>query len=152
MNKWLKSVIVVVCALVLVTFFGCAMFQDALTPCYIEPDAIVYTGEEPTSLMPWTSLWDADRIDRAMDYIYKANLLKYARSIEDENVRYAFIKGTQAIHTQGAREFQQTIFSTDGPIGLAIVGLGFGTLGALGIKRPGDSSRKQVERENGATA
>ena len=37
---------------VLVGFLGCAGFQDALTPCYIDPEIGEYTEDDMTSFVP----------------------------------------------------------------------------------------------------
>ncbi len=152
MNKKLETLIVGVVAVILITFLGCSAMQDGMTPCFIEPDAIEYTGEKPTSFMPFTSLWDAERIEARLDYRHQLNQIAYVRLMEDDNLRVSFLKDKSTIHMAGAREFQKTVFSPAGPVGLLVSGLGFGTLGAILIKRPGDKSKKEVDLEKSIPA
>ena len=152
MNKKLETLIVGVIALVLITFFGCSAMQDAITPCHIEPDAIEYSKEKPTSFVPFTTIWDAERVNYRVDYVHQLTQIACARMAEDDVLKVNFIKDKSTIHLAGAREFQETVFSPTGPVGLLVSGLGFGTLGALLIKRPGDKSKKEVDLEKSVPA
>lgn len=138
MTKWIKRITVTVSALVLIVLFGCSAVMDAVTPCYIEPEAIRYADANPTSFMPFTTLWDAHRIDSMMGYKHILNQVEKNRLLEDDDMKYSFLKNVQAVHKQGAQALQETVFSPEGPIGLLFPTLFGGTLGALLIKRPGD--------------
>jgi len=115
---------------------GCSMFQDAVTPTYIEPDAIKYTGELATSFMPYTTLWDAERINDRLDYTHDVKQTMYSRLSEDDVKKYNFLKDKGTLHIQGAKEFQKIVFSPEGPIGLLLPALFGTTIGAMFIKRP----------------
>jgi len=120
MKKYLKSLLVTITAAGLLTFFGCSAIKDVLTPAYIEPDAIEYTREKPTSFMPFTTMWDALRIDQKLDYIYSINQADLAYMLENENRKYDFLKGRSTLHIASGREFQSNVFSPQGPIGLLL--------------------------------
>jgi len=141
MKKWIKTLIITVSTLSLVLFFGCSMFQDVVTPCYIEPDTIVYADEEATSFLPYTSLFDAERIDVRMDYAHQVNQLDLTRLIEDDSLLYSHLKGIQTPHIFAAKDLQRRIFAPDGAIGLLFPMITGGTLGALLIPRPGDKKK-----------
>lgn len=141
-----KGLVTLVCVIGLVVIFGCAAMMDAVTPCFIEPDAIIYADEVPTSFMPFTSLWDAERIDYKMNYVHILNQKALERLMEDDNLEYSFLIDKSVIHQVGAREFQKAVFTPDGLIGLLIPTLCTGTLCATLISKPGDK-RKITELE-----
>lgn len=138
MGKKLKIVLVGFAGLMLLVIFGCSAMQDAVTPCFIEEDAIVYSDEEATSFLPFTTLWDAKRIMRGMDHVYLINQKTLHRLIEDEDIKYSFLREIQNVHAKSAIAFQESVFSPTGPIGFLMTTLFGGTLGALLIRRPGD--------------
>jgi hypothetical protein len=65
---------------------------------------------------------------------------------QDDNMNYDYMKNIQNRHEAGAKEFQGIVFKPDGPIGLIATTLFGGTIGALLIKRPGDKSKKELEK------
>lgn len=132
MNKKCK-VLVAFLILSLVTILGCSLFQNGITPCYINEDCANYADEPLKEALPYTTILDAKRIDYKMDYVYSL-----------EQLEYSYLKDNLAYHLANAERFKQTIFSPEGPIGLLISGLSFGTLGALLIKRP---QEKELERK-----
>ncbi|KKM21306.1 hypothetical protein LCGC14_1636790 [marine sediment metagenome] len=140
MSKRTQTIIASVLILGLAALFGCSAFQDALIPCYVPPASMDYADANATSFFPWTTIFDARRIDMKMDFVHRLNQLQ-------DNLKYGFLKGLNAFHIQAAEEMQAAIFSPEGPIGLllpTIMGTG---IGALLIKRPGDKSKKEVELE-----
>jgi len=151
MSKRLQKILVTVSVLILVAFFGCAAFQEAVTPAYIEPDAIKYADVNVPTFTPWTSLWDAKyKVDRWMDLRHKEVQLDLVRKIEDDDLRYTFLKDVEATHIRSAEELRQNLFSPEGPLGLLIPTILGGTLGALLIPRPGDRKRiAELEKVNG---
>ena len=142
--KRLSVLIVPLLALLLVAFFGCATFQDVVTPCYIEPDAMTYSGVEPNDckvLGLFTSLWDAKRLAAKMDYTADEKQKMLTRAIVDNVDRHAYLAGNQIKHITDAEEFKATVFSPNGPIGMAIPALmGLG-IGAFGISKPKDKKK-----------
>lgn len=143
--KWLKSFAVTVSAFGLIVLIGCSAVMDAVTPCYIEPDAGIYAEQDLVSWLPFTTLFDAERVDTKVDLTHQLNQLDLLRLIEDDNIRYGFLKDAAIAHIQGAREFQKTVFSPEGPIGLLGTTIMGGTLGALLINTP---KKKENEKQN----
>jgi len=134
-----KKVIVWFCVLSLTVILGCASFQDAVTPCYIPPAAFDYADTEPTTFLPFTTLFDAKRIDKKIDYTHTLNQTT-------DKLEYEFLKGLNALYISGAEQLQETVFSPNGPIGLLLPTLMGGTLGALLISKP-DDKKKIVDLE-----
>ena len=61
----------------LTVMLGCASFQDALTPCYIPPASLEYADANATTFFPFTTLFDARRVDAKVDYVYAIGKLEY---------------------------------------------------------------------------
>lgn len=149
MKKLITGIVVFLSALILVVFFGCSAFQDAVIPCSFSEEAAVYADANSTSWLPWKTVLDAERVDVKMDYTYQINQVKLGRLIDDDDMRYRFLKGIHTSHIKSAREFQQKIFSPSGPIGALIPTLCGGTLGALLIPRLGEKKKIEEAKEEG---
>lgn len=153
MNKKLKALIAVLCTLPIIIMMGCAVVQDVATPCFVEQEVIEYVQKhipevEPTSILPWTTLFDAKRLDCIMNNIHIDNQIVFERLLLDENRTYARLKDSHNYNMESAKEVQGIAFSPTGPLGfLTVAGLA-GTGGALLIKRPGDKSKKQIMEAN----
>lgn len=146
MGKHWKKLVVGLSIAILLTMLGCASFQEVLTPAYISEDALAYTGDDGKTFTPYTSLWDARRINKKLDYQHHVNQLKSAREMEDDSNEYKHVKDAHLTYIKQAEEFRHTLFDPDGAIGLlapALGGLGLGFV----IKRPGDKNTKEVEEE-----
>jgi hypothetical protein len=147
MSKWLNRSIITLCGVLLVGFLGCSAMQDAIIPCYINPEAVEYADEEPISFLPYTSLWDAERIALGMEHSHFLNQRNLVRLMEDDDTKHSFLSEQHASYMKSAREFRDIVFDPSGPVGAMIPLLLGGTFGALAIKRPGDKSKKQIEEE-----
>ena len=126
MNEKVKALIVSICIFGLAVILGCASVMDAITPCYIPQEVIDVTGIDipVISHMPYTSLFDARYVKTKLDYQYLLH----------NNLMTASIYASE--------QFQQTLFSPTGPIGLLFPTLFGGALGAILIKRPGDIKKE----------
>jgi len=150
--KFLKVFSVALLAALLLGFIGCAGFQDVLMPCHIGEAAVEYSGQEATSYMPWTSIWDAKRIRAYMNFNHIQYQNTYERLKRDDALTHAFLLSSADANIADAMQFQATVFSPTGPIGaLLLAGSGLG-IGALAIKRPGDKTKKEIEPEKSASA
>ncbi len=139
----MNKVIVTIATIVLVLMVGCAAMMNAVTPSFIEPEIIADVNEPATSFMPFTSLWDAERILNKFDYLYQINQRILVRQIEDNDARHGFLRGLQLTHIEGAREFQDAAFSPTGAIGVAFPGLVGLLIGWRGLTKPGDKPAKK---------
>lgn len=136
MKKLGKALVTLVCVVGLVIMFGCASFQDLATPCHINEDAIEYSGQPATSYLPWTTVFDAERIKAYIDYEHM-DLQRYFKvTAEEDNLHYNFLTDRVTSSIADAREFQQKVFNPNGSIGIAITALFGGTIGAMFINTP----------------
>ena len=136
MKKFSKALVTLICIIGLVVMFGCAGLQDLVIPCHIDENAIVYSNQEATSYLPWTTVFDAERIRAYMNYKH----LDYQKSLKDllgdDNLQYDFYTGQLNSAIADARQFQQKLFNPNGSIGMAITALFGGTIGAMFINTP----------------
>lgn len=142
MNKKQKTLTVLM-VMALAVMFGCSAFQDVLTPTYVDEEAAAW-AEVPVKtfkFMPYTSLWDAKRIGKAIDY-----------KLTVEKLKGGYYKSITNLSIFAGEEFKTAVFSPEGPVGLLLPTLLGGTLGAMLIKRPGDKSKKEVELEKSVPA
>ena len=138
----MKKAIVIIAAIGLAVMYGCAGFQDALTPCFVEPAAVEDANVPPTIFLPYTSVWDSERVHRKLDHVFELRQLGLARLIEDAELRHLYLKNAEQYHLAAARELQVTLFSPAGSLGMLVPSLLGGTLGAILIPRPGDEKKK----------
>jgi len=121
MKKLLQTTVIILAGIIALVFIGCTTVQDAITPCYIPPELGKFVDEPMTSFVPYTTVFDAERILRKMQYLASG-------------LRISII---------GAREFQRNVFNPTGPLGLLLVGGPMCALGAYGISKPKD--KKEIE-------
>ncbi len=151
MKKFLKGLVTLVCIVGLVIIFGCASFQDLATPAHINEHVIEYSGQPATSYLPWTTIFDAERIKAYTDHKH-LRIQKWYDELKAQDARqYSFLTERIDVGINNARQLQQKLFDPNGSIGMAVVALFGGTIGSLLIKRPGDKSKREVDLENAKT-
>ncbi|UCE06523.1 MAG: hypothetical protein JSW07_00325 [bacterium] len=128
MKKLFQTIIFTLAGLIALLFVSAGCVQDAITPCYIPPELIEVYGDNLWSPVPYTTLWDAERIVRKT---------------------YFLLEGLN-ISMIGAREFQRNVFNPTGPLGLLAVGGPLFAAGAYGVSKPKD--RKEIEKLKNGTA
>lgn len=144
-----RMLLITVLGAVLVVVFGCSMVQDAITPCFIEPRAIDYSGEKSTSFVPYTTLLDAERIDSVINYKHIEKQVEYLYASEADVRLVSWIQGRSTLHKAAAQEFKQNFFSPTGPMGLLLAGVPCFGLGAMLISKKSD--KDEIARlKNGA--
>ena len=143
--KFLKAFLIVLFATLLLAVVGGGCFQDLLTPIHIDEAAIKYSGQEATSYMPWTTVWDAKRIRAYVNYIHVQTQNAYERLKKDDSLTHAFLLDGVDANIADAMELQAMVFSPTSPLGAMLLAGGGLGLGALAIKRPGDKTKKQTE-------
>jgi hypothetical protein len=136
----LQKLLTTISVLGLLIVLGCSTFQNALVPCYIDPDAAIFADEPLTNIMPWTTILDAKRISTKMDFVHSVGRLEYN-----------YLKSNLSSYLADAEQFKQTAFSPSGPIGLLVpAGLGL-TIGTLALSKPDDKKKiKELEAKNGS--
>ncbi len=138
LSKLFSVIIITLASLILVVLLGCSMVQDAFTPTWVNPDAAVAADEPLTSFLPLTTLFDAQRILRKLQYIQSQKMLEYD-----------YLTNGLHMSIQAGREFQANVFDPTGPLGLLLVGGPALTLGAFGFSKPSDK-KKIMELQNGS--
>ncbi len=126
--KLIKKCLLAVVAILLLGLLGCGAMLDAITPCYIPPKTIDYADAPATAMLPFTTLWDSQRIGRLVDFKYMLM-----------QVKYGFIKETMQLHQAGAQELQTKVLQ---PAITGLVGSGALAFGWLGLSKPGDRKKK----------
>ena len=129
----LQKLLVGMSALLLIGMLGCAAFQNAITPCWIEEDCRLYADANVPRLMPYTTIADADYVDKKMDYVHDMG-----------RKNYLFLKGVLGDSRMDAEQFKAFAFNPQGPIGLLTASLPMFGLGALLVSKPSD--KKEIDR------
>lgn len=135
MKKLLQTIIITLAGLISLVFIGCTLVQDGIVPCYVDPNAAAYADEPLTSIMPWTTIADAKRIESKMDYVY-----------ETKKLGYVYFKDNMAFHLLNSEQFKHSIFAPDGALSLLLIGGPMCALGAFGVSKPADK-KKVLELE-----
>ncbi len=134
-----QKLLVGVLVLFVVTLIGTSCIQDAVTPQYIDPEVGVYAGEDMTSWMPWTTIWDGDRLAAKMRFLHDSNLIELDRAKENDIRYYGFLNDALVLDRQDAVAIKSAVFDPAGPLGVLLTGLPLFGLGALLIRKPGDT-------------
>jgi len=141
--KTTRTILTVLCAVGFVGLMvGCA-FQDYLTPCFVDERVAEYTGAELTN-GPFTSIADAKRLGREMNFISVEKREAWLQEIEKNSRLHAFLADSIAVNLIPAQELQKTLFSPTGVFGAMTGLMGLGA-GAVFFKRPGDLRPEDVE-------
>lgn len=151
MKKW-EKLLLALCITILIALVGCASFQDVITPCIVDEDVAEYADEPATTIFPWSTLWDAGRIKKKMDYVHQMNQIMLDRQIEDDNLKYAYLLDAHQVHLQDAAQFRDSLFNPQSPLGMLLpAGLGL-TVGGMLIPRSKDKKKiVELEKANGKT-
>lgn len=142
MNKKQK-ILTAFMVIALALFFGCSAVQDVLTPTYVNEEAAEWADTPTKLLMPYTTLFDAKRVGRAIDF-----------KLTIQKIEGGYYKGITDLGILGGEEIKATVFSPEGPVGLVLPTLFGGTIGTmLGSayrQRPKDKKRiEELEAKNG---
>lgn len=136
MKRLSRALITLICIVGLVVMFGCAGLQDVVTPCHINEDVIEYSGQGATSYLPWTTVFDAERIKAYADFEHLDLQAFFDTAKAQDRREYTFLTDRLDIGIADARQLQQKLFNPNGSIGMAITALFGGTIGAMFINIP----------------
>ena len=126
--KWIKKIPLVLVGLLLVALMGCSALLDAITPSYIPPKTIEYSKTEPKTFMPFTTLWDSQRVELHVSWEWKKKQLEYG-----------FIKEVLDIHQMASAELQTKVMM---PAITGLMGMSCFSIGWLGVSKPGDKKKE----------
>lgn len=125
----------------ILVILGCASFQAALTPCWVSPAAAEWANTKTTSLFPWTTLFDAQRVEMKLDYVYTMKQIT-------DTLDYEYHKGITRFHKAAGEELRAALFDPTGPIGLFVTTTLGASAGGLLLSKPTDRKKiKQLEAE-----
>lgn len=136
MRKLGKALVTLICVIGLVFIFGCASLQNLAIPTHVDEGAIVYSDVEPTSYLPWTTLYDAQRLRREIVYKHECLQRVYKRLQEDDNAKVTHIIGGLDNNIGESQVIKEKLFNPNGSVGMALTALFGGTIGALFINTP----------------
>ena len=136
MKKLLRSLLLLVCMAGLVAVFSGGCLQDLIVPCHINEDAIEYSGIEPTSYLPWTTVWDAHRVKDYIELQHKKTQLIYKRLQQDDTLTYSFVVNAVDISLIEAEVLQKKLFDPNGSVGMLLATLFGGTIGTFFLNTP----------------
>lgn len=126
----------------LIVILGCASFQAALTPCYISKAAAKYAKTKTTSIFPWTTLFDAQRVEMNLDYVHTMNQIT-------DTLKYEYHKGITRFHKAAGEELRAALFDPKGSIGTLITSTLGIAVGGLLLSKPKDRKKiKKLEKQN----
>ena len=135
-----NTLLTLIASVILVTVLGCSAWMEGVTPSHIDLAAIDYANTDATTYLPYTSLWDARRIKREMEFMHLSEQTRIARDMEDDQMRYRQLNDAMQTNIASAEELRNTLFSPTGPVSMLSAALGLG-LGAFLIPRPSDKKR-----------
>ncbi len=136
MSTKTQNLIATVSIFLIMVILGCASFQAALTPCYVSPAAAKWANTKTTSLFPWTTLFDAQRVEMKLDYVYTMKQIT-------DTLDYEYHKGITRFHKAAGEELRAALFDPTGPIGLFVTTTLGVSAGGLLLSKPSD--RKKIK-------
>lgn len=149
-----EKTLLVLALIFLALIIGCAAFQNAITPAWVDKSALKYIQDQNVPCeVPrfwWMSIADAETVDKLLDYTHDQRQVMYERAKQDDFSWYVVIKAQHKENLENAYALEQQIFSPGGAIGLlSTTGMGL-IVGALGISKPSD--KREIEKlKNGGT-
>ncbi|MBA7589500.1 hypothetical protein ES708_31585 [subsurface metagenome] len=141
MSPKTQNFIATITIILLIVLLGCASLQDVITPCYISPAAIKYADANETSILPWTTLFDAKRISAKMNFVYLWRQLS-------NRMKYEYLNGITEFHIGAAEELKVSMFDPTGPLALLIPTSLAATAGALLFSKPSDKKKIKDPSKN----
>lgn len=138
MKKLLQTTAIVLAGIISLVFVGAGCVQDAVTPCYVD-EAAAEWADVPTNLfLPYSTLWDAKRLARAIDY-----------KLTIERIKGGYYKSITNLSILAGNELKSTLFKPDGLFSLLMIGGPFLYAGGKFIPRGKD--RKEIEELKNGT-
>lgn len=150
MSKTGDKILAFVAFCLLGILIGCMALQRAITPAWIDSASKEYV-KDTNGILPfpiprfwWTSIYDAELMDKLLTFKHEQRQLLLDRAKEDDVGWVSLLKGQSEEHLKNARELQIELFTTQGTVGAVILaGLGI-YAGKLGFSKPSDI--KEIEQ------
>lgn len=138
MKKFGKMIVVVLVGLIALVFVGAGCVQDVVTPAYVSEDAAEWANVPTKMFLPYTSLFDAKRVERAIDY-----------KLTIERIKGGYYKNITNISILASEEIKNTVFAKDGLLSLLLIG--GPALAAGGMFIPRGKDKKEIEKLKNGT-
>ncbi len=142
--KTLRTLTAAVClAAFIALMVGCAM-QDSVVPCYIDGRIGEYTDANMTSLVPYTTIADAKRLGRELNFVSVEKREALLQEIKKDDRFRVFLSDALSGNLIDANALRETLFGANGVVSTTMGMLGLGA-GWMFLKRPGDLRKEDVE-------
>ena len=157
MKKALKYIAIFLLVIAELILIGCATVTELIMPSFIDPDAMVYADYNTPKLLPYTSIYDARQVLKAVSFAHLLNQRELVRGLEDDKLKHDYLYEAQSVHIARAEEWSKAIFDPAGPLGIILSGGAMGGL-MLFTDKPGTRKRldaakaEGVKEANGGTA
>ena len=132
LKKLLQTTVIVLAGIMVILFVGAGCIQDVATPTYVDQDAAEWAGVPTHLFLPWSTLWDAKRLERAIDY-----------KLTIERIKGGYYKSITNLSILAGEELKNTVFAPDGLLSLLMIG--GPCLAAGGMFIPRGKDRKEIE-------
>ncbi len=142
MKKWLKYISIGFLVCVELALIGCATVSEIIMPCWVDPAAKSYSDYNSPQLLPYTSIYDARQVLKAVSFAHLLNQRELVRDIEDDKLQHDYLYEAQSLHVARADEWSKAIFDPAGPIGLILSG---GVMGSLMLFTDKPGTRKRLD-------
>lgn len=142
--KTLRTLTAVICLATFLALMGACAFQDHLVPNYIDERIGERTGAEMTSLVPWTTVADAKRLGRELNFVSVEKREALLQEIEKGDRYDSFLAESHRLYLIDGNALRETLFGPTGVVS-ALTGLIGLSAGTFLLKRPGDLRKEDVE-------
>ncbi len=140
----MKTLSAILCLILFAALMGACAMQDHLVPNYIDKRMGERTGAKMTSLMPYTTIADAQRLGRELNFVSVEKRKALLQEIEKGSRFDAFLAKGHELYMIDANALRETLFGANGVVSTAMGMLGLGA-GWMFLKRPGDLRKEDVE-------
>jgi len=152
----MKTLIVVLSLLMVVSGLGCAALSHYVTPAEIDQGAVEYVVNSGTGHVEdyagYPNLVKANALEKDVDVAHTIVQFRLQQHMEEDSLEYSIHKDVVANNVKMGLQREEMLFGQKGLLSLGLSMAGFGTLtGFVGLmrKRPGDVT--QVEAEQAIT-
>lgn len=142
MKKLLKYLSIFFLVAIELILIGCAMVPDLIVPCWVEPEAIKYADYNSPGILPYTTIYDARQVLKAVSFAHLLKQRELVRDLEDDKLTHDYLFEAQSLHVARSEEWSKAVFDPAGPIGLLLSG---GLMGSLMLFTDKPGTRKRLD-------
>lgn len=149
----MKTIVVMVCLVVIGAGLGCAAFSDVVTPATLDQRAKEYAVEAGAAgagdFEGYPNLAKAKILAGRVDAAHQSIQLDLHQQLQMDSLMYGTIKDAVTSNVTVAQQREETLFGEKGLLSMGLGMLGMGSLtGFLGLmrKRPGDVTPAELNQ------